>query len=174
MLDSAVAVISDPSDVDLLERIAVIARAAEVSTHARGLCLVELHTWLERARGWLRGRMPEGTDDLRIATTASTLVAAAEAAFRVWARCRRRRHRGALLRDYLTSALDLVRTGLDPHRTGSVPVAPPDLSHPRRLPMSSLLYRLGRWSATHAWRVVAIWVVVLAVVGAMAVTLGSR
>ena len=39
--------------------------------------------------------------------------------------------------------------------------------------MSSLLYRLGRWSATHAWRVVAIWVVLLAVVGAMAGTLGK-
>ncbi|WP_377639686.1 MMPL family transporter [Oryzobacter terrae] len=39
--------------------------------------------------------------------------------------------------------------------------------------MSSLLYRLGRWSATHAWRVIALWVVLLAVVGAMAGTLGK-
>ena len=39
--------------------------------------------------------------------------------------------------------------------------------------MSSVLYRLGRWCATHAWRVVAIWVVLLAVVGAMAGTLGK-
>ena len=120
VLDSAVAVISDPSDVDLLERIAVIARAAEVSTHARGLCLVELHAWLDWLEGWLRGRMPEGTDDLRIATTASTLVAAAEAAFRVWARAAAAGIEAPVLRDSLTSALDLVRSGLDPHRTGSV------------------------------------------------------
>ncbi len=120
VLDSAVAVITDPSDVELLERIAVIARAAEVSTHARGLCLVELNAWLDWLEGWLRERMPEGTDDLRIATTASTLVGAAEAAFRVWARAAAAGIEAPVLRDSLTSALDLVRTGLDPHRTGSV------------------------------------------------------
>ncbi len=120
VLDSAVAVITDPSDVDLLERIAVIARAAEVSTHARGLCLVELNAWLEDGlEHWLRDRMPVGTDDLRIATTASTLVGAAEAAFRVWARAAAAGVEAPVLRDVLASALDLVRTGLDPHRTGS-------------------------------------------------------
>lgn len=39
--------------------------------------------------------------------------------------------------------------------------------------MSSLLYRLGRWSATHAWRVIALWVALLAVVGTLAGTVGN-
>ncbi len=39
--------------------------------------------------------------------------------------------------------------------------------------MSTALYRLGRWCADHAWRVVAAWVVVLAVAGALAGTIGK-
>ncbi|HMM95986.1 MMPL family transporter [Phycicoccus sp.] len=38
--------------------------------------------------------------------------------------------------------------------------------------MSTALYRLGRWCAAHAWRVVAAWLVVLAVAGALAGTIG--
>ncbi len=121
VLDSALAVISNPSDADLLERIAVIARAAEVSAHARGLCLVELYAWLEWLEGWLRARLPAGTDDLVVATTASTLVGAAEAGFRVWARAAATPGAEPLdLRATLSTALDLLRAGLDPHRTGSV------------------------------------------------------
>ena len=39
--------------------------------------------------------------------------------------------------------------------------------------MSSLLYRLARWCAAHAWRVLALWLVVLTGVGALAVTVGQ-
>jgi len=39
--------------------------------------------------------------------------------------------------------------------------------------MSSLLYRLARWCAAHAWRVLVIWLVVLTGVGALAVTVGQ-
>ena len=39
--------------------------------------------------------------------------------------------------------------------------------------MSSLLYRLARWSAAHAWAVLAAWLVVLTGVGALAVTVGQ-
>ena len=39
--------------------------------------------------------------------------------------------------------------------------------------MSSLLYRVARWCATHAWRVLAGWLVVLVGVGALAVTVGQ-
>ncbi|MBM6399180.1 MMPL family transporter [Phycicoccus sonneratiae] len=38
--------------------------------------------------------------------------------------------------------------------------------------MSTALYRLGRWCADHAWRVVALWLVVLAVAGTLAGTVG--
>ncbi|MEZ5194228.1 MAG: MMPL family transporter [Nocardioides sp.] len=38
--------------------------------------------------------------------------------------------------------------------------------------MSTLLYRLGRWSATHAWRVLALWLVALVGVSTLAGTLG--
>ncbi|HQR27940.1 MAG TPA: MMPL family transporter [Nocardioides sp.] len=39
--------------------------------------------------------------------------------------------------------------------------------------MATALYRLGRWCARHAWRVVAAWLVVLGVVAAGAATLGT-
>ena len=39
--------------------------------------------------------------------------------------------------------------------------------------MSTALYRLGRWCADHAWRVVAAWLVVLTVAGALAGTIGK-
>ncbi len=39
--------------------------------------------------------------------------------------------------------------------------------------MATAVYRLGRWCAAHAWRVIATWVVVLIAVGAGAARLGS-
>ena len=39
--------------------------------------------------------------------------------------------------------------------------------------MSTALYRLGRWCAAHAWPVVAAWLVLLAVVGTLAGTIGK-
>ena len=39
--------------------------------------------------------------------------------------------------------------------------------------MSSLLYRLGRWCADHAWRTITIWLVVLVGVGVLAGTVGK-
>ena len=94
VLDSALAVITDPADGTLIERIGVLAAAGEASPHARGLILVELHTWLDRARGLARAGLPAGSSDLLVATYASTLCAAAEASFRVWARSRRHRRPG--------------------------------------------------------------------------------
>ena len=145
VLDSALAVVTDPGDGDLLERIGVLAAAGEASPHARGLILVELHTWLDWLEGWLRRRLtpgrplpPAGTEplataplateplatELYVATLASSLVAAAEAAFRVWLRdgAATARPGGtasgdpASLRDCFTAAIGHVRTGLDPQR----------------------------------------------------------
>ena len=132
VLDSALAVVTDPGDGDLLERIGVLAAAGEASPHARGLILVELHTWLDWLEGWLRRRLTSGrtdlTDplatDLYVATLASSLVAAAEAAFRVWLRdgAATARTGGtasgdpASLRGCFTAAIGHVRTGLDPQR----------------------------------------------------------
>ena len=87
VLDSALAVVTDPGDVDLVERIGVLAAAGEASPHARGLILVELHAWLDWLEGWLRRRLGPDVTDVYVATLASSLVGAAEAAFRVWARC---------------------------------------------------------------------------------------
>ena len=39
--------------------------------------------------------------------------------------------------------------------------------------MSSLLYRLGRWCAAHAWRTLTIWLVLLVGLGALAGTVGK-
>jgi len=117
VLDSALAVVTDPGDADLVERIAVLAAAGEASPHARGLILVELHTWLDWLEGWLRGRLPAGSSDLLVATYASTLVASAEAAWRVWARgAATGTERGdappASLRASFATTLRLLRTGL--------------------------------------------------------------
>ncbi len=39
--------------------------------------------------------------------------------------------------------------------------------------MSTALFRLGRWCAEHAWRVIAAWLVLLAVAGTLAGTIGK-
>ena len=127
VLDSAVAVVTDPGDGDLLERIGVLAAAGEASPHARGLILVELHAWLEWLEGWLRRRLGPDVTDVYVATLASGLVGAAEAAFRVWLRCGTATtdagvtpaddvDGSASLRGCFTAAIGHVRTGLDPQR----------------------------------------------------------
>ena len=119
VLDSALAVLADPADDTLTERIAVLAAAGEASPQARGLILVELHSWLDWLEGWLRGRLPAGTTDLVVATYASTMSGAAEAAFRVWARAMSTHEPDAVvpsLRDNLTTVLGQLRAGLDPAR----------------------------------------------------------
>ena len=123
VLDSALAVVTDPGDDALLERIAVLAAAGEASPHARGLILVELHAWLEWLEGWLRGRLPQGSSDLVVATYASTLSAAAEAAFRVWARSTATAGPDAVvpsMAQNLADALAHLRAGLDPTRAPTV------------------------------------------------------
>ena len=137
VLDSAVAVVTDPGDSDLLERIGVLAAAGEASPHARGLILVELHTWLDWLEDWLRRRLGPDATDLYLATLASTLVGAAEAAFRVWLRggavvahpptgaaasaaaspaSGTPSDDGPSLQASLAAAIDHVRSGLDPQR----------------------------------------------------------
>jgi AcrR family transcriptional regulator len=127
VLASALAVVTDPGDGDLLERIGVLAAAGEASPHARGLILVELHTWLDWLEGWLRRRLGPEADDLYVATLASSLVGSAEAAFRVWLR-----HDSTTadaggsapvaagsrtsLQQCFAAAVGHVRTGLDPQR----------------------------------------------------------
>ena len=86
VLDSALAVVTDPGDTDLLERIGVLAAAGEASPHARGLILVALHAWVDWLEGWLRRRLGADATDVYVATLASGLVGASEAAFRVWLR----------------------------------------------------------------------------------------
>ena len=120
VLDSALAVVTDPGDAELVERIAVLAAAGDASPQARGLILVELHTWLDWLEGWLRGRLPAGSSELLVATHASTLVASAEAAWRVWARSAAdptHQPDTPPLQAHLTTALDLLRSGLDPSST---------------------------------------------------------
>lgn len=123
VLDTAFACLTDTGDTELLERIAVIARAAEGSVHARGLVLVEMHAWLDDLEEWLRRRLPEGTDDLAVATTASIAVGACEGAFRVWARAAADPDAEPVdLTEALTTSLALARDGLGstrPHRAGA-------------------------------------------------------
>lgn len=131
VLDSALAVVTDPGDTDLLERIGVLAAAGEASPHARGLILVALHAWVDWLEGWLRRRLgtddDSGATDIYVATLASGLVGAAEAAFRVWLRqgatvpgagaaASGDVDRTTSLRDCFTAAIGHLRTGLDPQR----------------------------------------------------------
>ena len=124
VLDSVVAVVTDPGDVDLLERIGALAAAGEASPHARGLILIELHAWLDWLEGWLRRRLGPEVTDVYVATLASGLVGAAEAAFRVWLRCGTSADAGTTavdpgassFHDCFTAAISHVRAGLDPQR----------------------------------------------------------
>jgi AcrR family transcriptional regulator len=83
---SVLAVVDDPVDLDLVERLGVLAEAGRSSAHAHTLMVGELHAWLDWFEGWLRRRLGESPSDLQVATLAATLMAAAEAAMRVWAR----------------------------------------------------------------------------------------
>ncbi len=44
---ASLAVVDDPTDLDLVERIGVLAAAGEASPHAKALILGELHAWLD-------------------------------------------------------------------------------------------------------------------------------
>jgi AcrR family transcriptional regulator len=127
VLDSALVVDTDPGDTDLLERIGVLAAAGEASPHARGLILVALHAWVDWLEGWLRRRLGTDASDVYVATLASGLVGACEAAFRVWLRQGATASaagttasdvvdRTTSLRDCFTAAIGHLRTGLDPQR----------------------------------------------------------
>ncbi len=83
---SLLAVVDDPVDLDLVERLGVLAEAGQSSPHAHALMVTELHSWLDWFEGWLRARLGPGVSDLEVATLAAALMAAAEAAMRVWAR----------------------------------------------------------------------------------------
>jgi AcrR family transcriptional regulator len=86
VVTSVLAVVGDPVDLDLVERLGVLAEAGESNLHARTLMLGELHAWVDWFEGWLRGRLGERPTDLQVATLAAVVMAAAEAAMRVWAR----------------------------------------------------------------------------------------
>ncbi|WP_299444669.1 TetR/AcrR family transcriptional regulator [uncultured Phycicoccus sp.] len=83
---SLLSVVDDPTDLDLVERIGVLAAAGTASPHANALILAELHGWLDWLEPWLRERLGPGPSELHIATLATSILAAGEAAMRVWAR----------------------------------------------------------------------------------------
>ena len=122
VLTGALAVVTDPGDGDLVERIGVLAAAGEASPHARGLILVELHAWLDWLEGWLRRRLAPDTSDLLVATYASTLVGAAEGAFRYWVRATATAgpdDEVPALQACFAAAIAHLRTGLDPATTAA-------------------------------------------------------
>lgn len=117
VLHSVLAVIADPADVELLERIGVLTAAADASPHARGLILVELHAWLDWLEDWLRRRLDGRVDELAVATLATGLLAAGEAAMRVWSRhAADPAYTGPSFPALLATAIDRLRQGLDPDR----------------------------------------------------------
>ena len=96
----------------------------------------------------------------------------------------RHRHRRAGRRRPAPAGVLRRRHRPPPHRSRPRPRAtaavrppadrpPTHRPSPEKAPMSSLLYRLGRWCAAHAWRTLAIWLVVLVGVGALAGTVGK-
>ncbi len=83
---SLLSVVDDPTDLDLVERVGVLAAAGEASPHAKALILGELHAWVDWFEGWLRGRLGPEPSELQVATIASAVIGAGEAALRVWSR----------------------------------------------------------------------------------------
>ncbi len=86
VLVSVRAVVDDPGDLSLVERIGVLATAGETSPHARGLIDAEVHTWLDWFEAWLRERVGPGPSDLHVATLAAAILGCGEAAIRVWSK----------------------------------------------------------------------------------------
>ena len=114
VVESVLAVVADPVDVDLVERLGVLAEAGQSSSQAQALMLGELHCWLDWFEEWLRTRVGPGPSDLQVATLAATLLAAAEASVRVWARRAAAGDRtGASFHDVLAEALTRLRPGLE-------------------------------------------------------------
>jgi AcrR family transcriptional regulator len=114
VVTSVLAVVDDPVDLDLVERLGVLAEAGQSNLHARTLMVGELHAWLDWFEGWLRGRLGAGPSDLQVATLAATLIAAAEASIRVWARqAATDSSEVPTFHEVLTLALDHLRPGLD-------------------------------------------------------------
>ena len=147
----------------------MLAAAGEASPHARGLILVELHAWLDWLEGWLRGRLARGLlrpprRHLRLQPRAAPPRRRSGSGLRRRHRrpgCRRALRAGQPHRRRRVAAHRArsahVRTGPRPPRRHGIrraqPPDPPPTSG--RPPMSSLLYRLGRWCAAHAWRTLA-------------------
>ena len=114
VVTSLLAVVDDPVDLDLVERLGVLAEAGQSSAHAQALMLGELHAWLDWFEGWLRGRLGPEASDLRVATLAAALMAAAEAAMRVWAGAvSTRTATGPSFHDVLAESLGHLRPSLD-------------------------------------------------------------
>lgn len=114
VLDGVLAVIDDPLDLDLVERLGVLAAAGQDSAHARALVITEMHAWLDWFEGWLRGRLGPDASDLYVATLASSVMGAGEAAIRTWAADVARGAASPVPRfhDYLARAVGYLRTGL--------------------------------------------------------------
>jgi AcrR family transcriptional regulator len=114
IVTSVLTVVDDPVDLDLVERLGVLAEAGESNPHARTLMVGELHAWLDWFEGWVRSRLGAGATDLEVATLAATLLAAAEAAMRVWARqVTAGATHGPTFHDVLAEALGHLRPALD-------------------------------------------------------------
>lgn len=112
LLDSVLAVVDDPGDLSLVERIGVLASAGETSAHAKGLILVELHTWLEWLEAWLRDRVGPGPSDLHVATLAGAILGCGEAAIRVWSRAAVAGEAPPTFHAVLAESLGHLRSGL--------------------------------------------------------------
>ena len=113
------ALLEGPSDHDLLERVGVLAAAGESSTHAKALILTELHSWLDWLEGWLRRRLGDQPTEMQVAVLASSVVAAGEAALRVWSR-HLEQGTPTSIRSTLTEAIGLLGTHLLPDDTAVV------------------------------------------------------
>lgn len=126
VLDSVLAVVDDPGDLSLVERIGVLAAAGETSPHAKGLILVEFHTWLDWFEAWLRERVGPGPSELHVATLAGAILGCGEAAVRVWSRAVVAGEEPPAFHVVLAESLGHLRSGLlagAPAAAGS-PAAP--------------------------------------------------
>lgn len=111
LIDSVLAVVDDPGDLALVERIGVLAAAGETSPHAKGLILVEFHTWLDWFEEWLRERVGPGPSDLHVATLAGAVLGCGEAAIRVWSKAVVAGERAPAFHDVLAESLGHLRSG---------------------------------------------------------------
>lgn len=84
ILDIVLRVASSPAEEALLRRVAVLGTVGKANPQTKGVLHMAMLDWTEWLIGFVRTRVPQGTDDLYAVSLATAIVSAAQAAIIRW------------------------------------------------------------------------------------------